>query len=246
MDYSHVIKKIRNNISKSGTETNCKRYLKLGDHFIEWSHFRQAYLWDISTHPFPVHHQLSQDHIYLTSEAKMRNHLAEQILNEEMLHLMKLFQQSLGEGGSQLNSTVKLLENTSVLIRNCRDSRAITDPSDDRLQQNHAVMDFFVDWEKSIASNTNNKNKESFMISHQTRQDIISSILGFEELCKLESRLHPDSVEIISLSVAFLHSVSVLPSDYAFLLLTSSIYGPVIICGALEKDVWKYPTSMPV
>lgn len=82
MDYSHVIKKIRNNISKSGTETNCKRHLKLGDHFIEWSHFRQAYLWDISTHPFPVHHKLSQDHIYLTSEAKMRNHLAEQILNE--------------------------------------------------------------------------------------------------------------------------------------------------------------------
>jgi hypothetical protein len=45
---------------------------------------------------------------------------------------MKLFQQSLGEGGCQLNSTVKLLENTSVLIRNFRDSRAITDPSDDR------------------------------------------------------------------------------------------------------------------
>lgn len=63
----------------------------VGDHFIEWSHFRRAYLWDISTHPFPVHHKLSQDHIYLTSEAKMRNHLAEQILNEEMLHLMNYF-----------------------------------------------------------------------------------------------------------------------------------------------------------
>ena len=216
MDYSHVIKKIRNNISKSGTETNCKRHLKLGDHFIEWSHFRQAYLWDISTHPFPVHHKLSQDHIYLTSEAKMRNHLAEQILNEEMLHLMKLFQQSLGEGGCQLNSTVKLLENTSVLIRNFRDNRAIKDPSDDRLQQNHAVMDFFVDWEKSIASNTNNKNKESFMISHQTRQDIISSILGFEELCKLRfkktnasvipSRLNSDVVENVFCQQRTLHN----------------------------------------
>jgi hypothetical protein len=66
-------------------------------------------------------------------------------------------------------------------------------------------MDFFVDWEKSIASNTNNKNKESCMISHQTRQHIISSILGFEELCKLRfkktnasvipSRLNSDVVE---------------------------------------------------
>jgi hypothetical protein len=77
-------------------------------------------------------------------------------------------------------------------------------------------MDFFVDWEKSIASNTNNKNKESFMISHQTRQDIISSILGFEELCKLcfkktnasviPSRLNSDVVENVFCQQRTLHN----------------------------------------
>lgn len=91
MDISHVLKKIRNNISKSGDAAFCKRHLKYGDTFIEWDHFKGAYLWDISTNPFPIHHKLSQEHIYLTSESKMRNHLAEEVLNGEMLHLMKLY-----------------------------------------------------------------------------------------------------------------------------------------------------------
>ncbi|KAJ8313792.1 hypothetical protein KUTeg_008353 [Tegillarca granosa] len=216
MDFSHVIKKIRNNISKSGQESQCKRHLQLGGHFIEWRHFRQAYLWDISSHSFPVYHKLSQDHIFLTSEAKMRNHLAEEVLNTDMLHLMKLFQKSLGEAGSELNSTIELLENTSVLIKNFRDNRPITDSSDDRLRQNHDVLDFFIKWENDNLSDEKIKRKEFSMISHQTRQDIISSILGFEELClyKLKknsasvipSRLNSDVVENIFCQQRTLHN----------------------------------------
>jgi hypothetical protein len=37
-----------------------------------------------------------QEHIFLTPEAKMRNHLAEDILNSDMLHLMELYQNNLG------------------------------------------------------------------------------------------------------------------------------------------------------
>jgi hypothetical protein len=48
MDISHVIKKIRNNISKSGDFQFCKRLLKLDDKYIKWDHFKQAYMWDIS------------------------------------------------------------------------------------------------------------------------------------------------------------------------------------------------------
>ncbi|CAG2197822.1 unnamed protein product [Mytilus edulis] len=205
MDVSHVIKKIRNNILKSGSESQCKRHMKFEGNFIEWNHFKRAYSWDISTHPFPVHHKLSQDHFYLTSEAKMRNHLAEDVLNADMYHLMKLYQQTLGESGSMLNATVKLLSNTSVLIANFRDNRAITDLSDDRLRQNHDVMDFFIKWEKSIQLDTTVKQKEMCMISHQTRQDIVSCILGFEEYCQyrlknnnasvIPSRLNSDVIE---------------------------------------------------
>ncbi|KAJ8321537.1 hypothetical protein KUTeg_000913 [Tegillarca granosa] len=94
MDISHTIKKIRNNIAKSGDSSHCKRHLKLGLHFIEWKHFQSAYLWDISTHPFPVHHKLTQEHFFLTSESKMRNHLAEDVLNDKMIHLMELYQKN--------------------------------------------------------------------------------------------------------------------------------------------------------
>ncbi|CAG2238930.1 unnamed protein product [Mytilus edulis] len=216
MDVSHVIKKIRNNILKSGSESQCKRHMKFEGNFIEWNHFKRAYSWDISTHPFPVHHKLSQDHFYLTSEAKMRNHLAEDVLNADMYHLMKLYQQTLGESGSMLNATVKLLSNTSVLIANFRDNRAITDLSDDRLRQNHDVMDFFIKWEKSIQLDTTVKQKEMCMISHQTRQDIVSCILGFEEYCQyrlknnnasvIPSRLNSDVIENVFCQQRTLHS----------------------------------------
>jgi hypothetical protein len=39
-------------------------------------HFRKAYLWDISSSSFPVHHKLIQEHIhvFLTSDNKMRKY----------------------------------------------------------------------------------------------------------------------------------------------------------------------------
>jgi len=216
MDISHTLKKIRNNISKSGDAAFCKRHLKLKDKFIKWDHFKQAYLWDISTNPFPVHHKLTQDHIYLTSESKMRNHLAEDVLNKEMFHLMKLYRESLGDAGSKLDVTIELLQNTSALIKNFRDSRPITDVSDERLIENHDAMLWFIQWEKSIKEDREIKNKEKHMISHQTREDIISSIMGFEELCvdKLKvsnasiipSRLNSDVIENMFCQQRTLHN----------------------------------------
>lgn len=105
MDMSHVIKKIRYNILKSGTSNNSKRHLKFGSKLIEWEHFSKSYLWDISTNPFPIHYKLTQEHIYVTSEGKMRNHLAEDVLNPEMLHLLTQYWSSLSDGG-KLDATM--------------------------------------------------------------------------------------------------------------------------------------------
>ncbi|CAG2224496.1 unnamed protein product [Mytilus edulis] len=215
---SVVFDKLKSNKNERILASHALQLVFLGStgNFIEWNHFKRAYSWDISTHPFPVHHKLSQDHFYLTSEAKMRNHLAEDVLNADMYHLMKLYQQTLGESGSMLNATVKLLSNTSVLIANFRDNRAITDLSDDRLRQNHDVMDFFIKWEKSIQLDTTVKQKEMCMISHQTRQDIVSCILGFEEYSQyrlknnnasvIPSRLNSDVIENVFCQQRTLHS----------------------------------------
>lgn len=111
---------------------------------------------------------------------------------------------------------MELLKNTSVLIKNFRDKRPIVDSSDDRLKQNHDAMDFFINWEKQIMADQSVKKKETWLISHQTRQDIISSILGFEEICmhKLKKqsasiipcRLNRDVIENIFCQQRTLHN----------------------------------------
>ena len=216
MGICHTIKKIRNNISKSGDGAFSKRRLKFKKNFIEWTHFKQAYLWDISTNPFPVHHKLTQEHMFLTSENKMRNHLAEDVLNSEMLHLIKLYKSSLGDAGTKVDATIELLQQTSVLIQNFKDSRPITDVSDERIKQNNDVLQWFIEWEKMIKDNSEIKNKEKHLISHQTREDIISSITGFEEMCiyKLKcsnasiipSRVNSDVIENIFCQQRTLHN----------------------------------------
>jgi hypothetical protein len=146
----------------------------------------------------------------------MRNHLAEEVLNGEMLHLMKQYRGSLGDAGFQLDATIELLECTTVFIRNFRDSRPITDVSDERLKQNSDAINWFINWENKVKRDTNIKNKEKYLISHQTREDIISSVKGFEELCiyKLKksnssiipSRVNSDIIENMFCQQRTLHN----------------------------------------
>lgn len=42
---------------------------------------------------------ISQEQIFITAEGKMRNHLAVNVLECQMLHLMEEYKKSLGEGG---------------------------------------------------------------------------------------------------------------------------------------------------
>lgn len=192
MDYSHLIKKIRNNINKSGKLDSYKRHLKFKGHFIHWEHFVNAYYWDISHNPFPIYHKLRQEHFQLTSDSKMRNSLAEDVLNKDMLHLMKCYADSLTCGSEHLKTTIELLEKTSLLIANFRDSRPIREIGDLRLIENDTVLQWFKEWESDILSD---KDKEKHLISHQTRADICSLIIGFRELC--EYRLRTSSCSIV-------------------------------------------------
>lgn len=50
------------------------------------------------------------EHFFLTSQSKMRNRLAEDVLNENMLHLMQCYQMSLKENGDDLNSSIEFLK----------------------------------------------------------------------------------------------------------------------------------------
>ena len=139
MDYSHIMKKIRNNILKSGKQETYKRNIlhKTKNIYIVLETFCKCL--HVGYHnPFPIHQKLSHEHFHLTSESKMRNKIAEDVLNKEMLHLVKTYAASVGR--DDLNSTVELLENTSILVENFRDHRPISDISDERLLRNRNVL----------------------------------------------------------------------------------------------------------
>ena len=197
MDYSHVIKKIRNNINKSGSMPYNKRNITLNGNYIHWNQWKSAYTWDICTNPFPVHQKLSNENMYLTSESKMRNRLAEDVLDSEMLHLMEAYQSNLPpEDASKLEGSISLLRNTSVLVSVFRDQRPITEITDQRLENLVTVLQWFKTWESSVKEDTRIKNKEKALISHQTRQDIASCINGFREYCshRLSGKFSANSI----------------------------------------------------
>jgi hypothetical protein len=180
MDYSHVIKRIRNNILKSGPKS--KRELTY-HHPILWEHLINAFNWDRATNSFPIHHKLNNDHIFLTQESKMRNKLAEVVLDKEMLNLMQCFKSFLGETGYILDDTIDLLKATSTMVSVFRDKRPISDIEDIRFDQLKETLKWFEGWESHI-TNMPSSNKEKNLISHQTREDIRSCLTGFTQLCR--------------------------------------------------------------
>ncbi|XP_053400344.1 uncharacterized protein LOC123539045 [Mercenaria mercenaria] len=202
MDYSHLKKKIRNNISKSGkTDKNTKHLIYKGKDIV-WEHWYKAYQWDTNTNPLKVYHKLTNDHFFLNPQLKMRNALDEDVLKSNMLHLMKRYQESLFEHEQDsLTSSIKLLQMTSILVRNFRDQRPIHELDDSRLAENKNALSWFRNWEAEECLCEKN------LISHQTREDIVSLLLGFSELCKdkftrsagsiVASRVNSDPIENI-------------------------------------------------
>ena len=83
----HNFKKIRNNIDNS--RESSKKRLMINGNVIVWEHLYQFYQFD-QQNPVPVNRYLTVSHFNLTSGLKMRNHLAEQVMNHEMLHIHTL------------------------------------------------------------------------------------------------------------------------------------------------------------
>ncbi len=189
MDYSHVMKKIRNNIVKSGDDKEHTKLLTLPDNStIEWDNWSDAYHWDIGN-VWKVYRKLTSKHFKLDSASKMRNHFAEQVLDVNMLNLFMHYKTALGEYGSRLDGTIELIKHTSVLVEVFRDLRPIKDTCDDRLDHLTTALNWFTDWESQIEKKSkpvskggvrNSKSKK--LISPQSRKDLTCCIVGFKAL----------------------------------------------------------------
>ena len=182
MDIKHTIKKIRNNIlASSPTGT---RQLRIHDHDVMWSHWQDAYQWD-RRNPLQIHNNLKHDHLYLDSASKMRNRLAEDVLDINMLQLFMERAESMGDRGASLCGCIALRQQTSQLISIFRDQRPITVTSDDRLGKLVAIARSFTGWQDSVMADTtiaSTKTKRSQLLSTETRDDTQSSIMGFVAL----------------------------------------------------------------
>lgn len=182
MDYSHVVKKIRNNILASGINKGCTRNLKLvsGDP-IQWQMFQDCYTWD-KKNALQIHKRLTNENVYPSQQSKIRNHLAEEVLDEEMLHLFLEYQSTLGKNGFILNGPIKLLQQTSKLVRIFRDRRPVMSLDDERLRDLQHVLAWFQEWREGIQKES---SPNSCLMSYQCMDDIESCIIGFLELCSV-------------------------------------------------------------
>ena len=85
----HNFKKIRNNIEKSN-EAGKPRCLTVAGKRILWKHLIDAYKFDQSLTSIHIHEKLKEEHFQLDPALRMRNHLAEDVLDNRMHFLIKV------------------------------------------------------------------------------------------------------------------------------------------------------------
>lgn len=183
MDYSHSVKKIRNSII--GSLDGGVRYLTNSEgKNITWSMWKEAYAWDCRN-VLPLHRKLSAAHFSPSDSEKMRNHLAEEVLNADMLYLFKAYVSSLPVAKQEDYSFVlEFLKHTADLIAVFRDPRPMT-RDDERFEKLKVVWKFFKSWERNAKS-------PKHLITAETRYDLDITILGFVGLVRYCHVTKPD------------------------------------------------------
>ena len=192
MDIKHTIKKIRNAVLSSGK--NQTRLLNLNGRQVTWALWEEAFKWDRSN-PIQIHPKLSHAHIALDNAAKMRNHLAEEVLDNNMLDLFLNLKEAHGNDGTKFDGAIAFLRQTSLIVAFSQDSRPIDLIEDDRLQTLLGVNQWFKDWETNVLKQNDAPlpARNKMLMPAETRQDLDSSLKGFVCLTKHRLTLSPGS-----------------------------------------------------
>jgi hypothetical protein len=121
--------------------------------------------------------------MYPEKASKMRNHLATMALDANMLHLLEVYREN--SGRSDLDGTIALLEKTSVMVENYRNSRPVTPLHDERLTSNQMLLDWWQEWEKEC------KQKGKAFITRECYNDLLSMFLGTASLIAIKLKEFP-------------------------------------------------------
>jgi len=186
MDPCHLIKKIRNSLLSSGIKDQHQRLLTIDGCTINWQMWIDAYHWDRNCHSFPIHHKLTDEHLFPNNAQKMRNKLAFETLNDDMLHLMKSYQRSLSDAGQQaLSAVIQLLEHVSFLVSFFTDERPVKDLCDERMDKLTLCYNWFKSWEKQICQSETVSKRYKTLMTMETREDLDFMYYGFMSLTKM-------------------------------------------------------------
>ena len=140
-----------------------------------------------------MHYKVTDTHLNPNGADKMRNQLAEDMLDRNMLHLMACYQASL-EDGTYLSSTVEFLTFTSQIISIFRDQRAIKSMTDNRFSTLQSCLNWFLRWRSSVRSNPKltDGEKAKQLPSHECIDDTINMLQTFPDICRLHLDEYPD------------------------------------------------------
>ena len=167
LDPTHVIKRLRNMV--------LGKDLVLEDKAIAWKHWEEAYGWNTLHNPEMqrLHYSLTENHVKLSDSDKMRNQLAEEVLNKEMLFLFQSFARATNR--DDLSSTIKYVSNTSIIVSVFNDKLPIFEQSDERLKQIALVLEFF----KSLLP-------EESHFTRETHEDVLFLLSAFLQYCTVK------------------------------------------------------------
>ena len=157
----------------SSIKEDGKRLLVIDGHNTVWKQWIDAYNWD-KEKTFPIHQRLTSGHFNEKCD-KMKNKLAEEVLDSRMLELMISFGK-IHKGSNPVQGPIKLLTLTTKLVEFVMCSRLISSLSHPLITQLEEVATFFLEWEKSVTD-------KSLMIK-ETREDLQFYIAGINELIR--------------------------------------------------------------
>ncbi len=124
----------------------------------------------------------------------MRNHLAEDMLDDGMRNLMECYKQSLRDG-RHLTGAVSLLDKTSALISIFRDKRPFVSVYDTRMSQLTDILSWLTQWEDDVAKRNDSSDLEKgkMLFSWQCREDLKALLMGFQEVVRMHLTDFPGS-----------------------------------------------------
>jgi len=158
-DPPHLIKKLRNNLHKSGFKEKSKRYtrlLQLNSKYILWDHIYNVHEREKQRRLYTT--DLRRSHIYLDNLSKMRVKLAVQTLSKKMQQEMSISENQATE------ATQKYILNCDKMWNVFNDNTPLRSIQDERISILDDVLKFFKTWKETLAQQYEKKQKEPYTL----------------------------------------------------------------------------------